>query len=108
MSEWPTREPGEKYVYEFITRDASGRLHYYTQYCESDEDGIVVSTDEPTDLTPSREQSELERMLEWEVGLDDADLDPDGCVVEDGESLAGHRLHAWSDYWREPPVFWSR
>ena len=108
MSERTTREPGEKYVYEFITRDASGRLHYYTQYCESDEDGDVVSTDEPMDLTDAKEQSELERMLEWGVGLEDSDLAPADCDVEDGETLAGHRLHAWSDYWREPPVFWSR
>ena len=101
MSDRTTREPGEKYIYEFITRDASGRLHYYTQCCESDEDGIVVSTDESMDLTDAKEQSELERMLEWCVGLEDSDLDPADCYVKDGETLAGHRLHAWSDYWGE-------
>jgi hypothetical protein len=53
------------------------------------------------DLTDAKEQSELEGMLEWGVGLEDSDLDPDGCDVEDGETLAGHRLHAWGDYWGE-------
>jgi len=81
-------DEGDKYVYEFITRDECGNLHHYRQPCEVDE-GVLVSTDEPTDLGKPRDR--------FDLSGEHCDLSE--CDVEDGHAFLGHRLTSLGDYW---------
>lgn len=82
---------GDSYVYDFITRDASGRLRLFTQDCTVNEDGYIQADHDPRDMTNS---IDAETLAEWagEFTLDTSHGDPADCMVAPGETLVGHRL----------------
>lgn len=83
---------GAGYVYDYITRTADGRLRLFSQDCHHDAEWGIVSDDgSATELTDS---IDAETLREWAeaFGLDPAHGNPDDCLVDDGETLVGHRL----------------
>ena len=82
---------GDKYLYDFITRDNAGNLRFWSQDCVVNEDGYVEAADDPLDLTASIDRETLAAWAEdWT--LDTRHGDPADCLVPDGETLVGHRL----------------
>jgi hypothetical protein len=82
---------GDEYNYDFITRDASGSLRFFSQDCIVNEDGYIEADNDPLDLTNSVDS---ETLAEW-AGywtLDTVHGDPADCMVAPGEMLVGHRL----------------
>jgi len=84
---------GDKYLYDFITRDGAGNLRLWSQDCVVNEDGYVEAADDPIDLTASVNRETLAAWAEdWT--LDARHGDPADCLVPSGETLVGHRLTA--------------
>ncbi len=82
---------GDGYVYDYITRDSSGRLRLLTQDCRVNEDGIISSLHDPTDVTDAIDAEDL-AIIANEWTLDASHGDPRECIVAPGETLVGHRL----------------
>ena len=82
---------GDEYLYDFITRDAAGRLRLWSQECVVNEDGYVEAQNDPLDLTAS---VDAETLAEWadDWTLDSRHGDPADCLTPPGETLVGHRL----------------
>lgn len=82
---------GDQYVYDFITRDAAGKLRLWSQDCVVNEDGYVEAVDDPLELTASIDR---ETLAEWATywTLDTRHGDPKDCLVPQGETLVGHRM----------------
>ena len=91
MSKISDENVGDGYTYEYIVRGANGGLRLMSQDCHVDEDGVIVSDDEPLDMTEAVDADELcRRANTWT--LDAEHGDPDDCIVGDGETLVAHRL----------------
>lgn len=86
------RTEADEYTYEYIVRMPDGGLRLYSQECCVDEEGDVVSCDEPVDLTDAIDLDELcVAANSW--GLDTEHGNPDDCIVGEGETLVAHRLY---------------
>jgi hypothetical protein len=82
---------GDKYLYDFITRDAGGKLRLWSQDCVVGEDGYVEAADDPLDLTAAVDPETLAAWAgDWT--LDTRHGDPADCLTPAGETLVGHRL----------------
>lgn len=82
---------GDSYCYDFITRDATGRLQLWSQECVVNEDGYIEAQDDPLDLTASIDADTLTKWSEnWT--LDTRHGDPADCLVPEGSTLVAHRL----------------
>jgi hypothetical protein len=83
---------GDSYVYDFITRDAGGRLQLWSQECVVNEDGYIEGLDDARDYTNSIDAGRLAEWAEYWT-LDTRHGDPADCLVPEGSTLVGHRLH---------------
>lgn len=84
-------QTGDRYRYDFITRDAGGNLRLWSQDCVVNEEGYVEAADDPLDLTPSVDRETLAAWAEYWT-LDTRHGGPADCLVPAGETLVGHRL----------------
>lgn len=82
---------GDRYRYDFITRDGGGNLRLWSQDCRVNEDGYVEAADDPLDLTASVDSETLAAWAKWWT-LDSRHGDPADCLVPSGETLVGHML----------------
>lgn len=86
-----SREPlYGRYVYEWITRDESGRLHLHMQACALNDDGQIIGSDWISVIDRHSQDAVAAMAASW--GLRRRHGDPAETAVEDGHTLIAHRM----------------